>query len=226
MTHEDQHDELGPWAGAYALGALEPDDRRRFEQHLSRCDRCAQEIRLLAPIPGLLARVDADDLDVSIRADTADAIARRVPSDVHALRSSRSRWRAATLAAAAAVILLVGVTLVDEVAGPEPPSAAAAIVTESLAGSTRLTTTERAWGTQIDLDLDGLPPRTQYQLWVVDAAGERTAVANWGPTATGRAVLTSATSTPPDRLDRLVVTSDDPDDVIVDAVIEEHRREQ
>jgi anti-sigma-K factor RskA len=41
---EDPHSLAAP----YALDALEPDERRRFEKHLSRCDRCAGEVRALS----------------------------------------------------------------------------------------------------------------------------------------------------------------------------------
>jgi anti-sigma-K factor RskA len=35
-------------AAPYALDALEPDERRRFERHLRRCTRCSAEVRALA----------------------------------------------------------------------------------------------------------------------------------------------------------------------------------
>ncbi|MET7700379.1 zf-HC2 domain-containing protein, partial [Streptomyces sp. NPDC005485] len=35
-------------AAPYALDALEPAERRRFERHLRRCTRCAAEVRALA----------------------------------------------------------------------------------------------------------------------------------------------------------------------------------
>jgi anti-sigma-K factor RskA len=35
-------------AAPYALDALEPGERRRFERHLGRCDRCAAEVRALS----------------------------------------------------------------------------------------------------------------------------------------------------------------------------------
>jgi anti-sigma-K factor RskA len=41
------HDDLVVLAPAYALGALEPDERRAFETHLASCDRCASELRSL-----------------------------------------------------------------------------------------------------------------------------------------------------------------------------------
>ncbi|MFC4505433.1 MULTISPECIES: anti-sigma factor [Streptomyces] len=40
--------DLHSLAAPYALDALEPDERRRFEKHLRKCDRCAAEVRALA----------------------------------------------------------------------------------------------------------------------------------------------------------------------------------
>ncbi|MGY0063164.1 anti-sigma factor [Streptomyces sp. LZ34] len=46
-------------AGAYALDALEPKERRRYERHLTRCPGCAQEVRDLAQGAVRLARAVA-----------------------------------------------------------------------------------------------------------------------------------------------------------------------
>lgn len=37
--------DLHEWAEAYALGALEPDERGRYRDHLSSCPNCRREIR-------------------------------------------------------------------------------------------------------------------------------------------------------------------------------------
>ncbi|MER6379721.1 anti-sigma factor [Streptomyces sp. NPDC001118] len=44
LRREDPHSLAAP----YALDALEPGERRRFEKHLRGCDRCAAEVRELA----------------------------------------------------------------------------------------------------------------------------------------------------------------------------------
>jgi anti-sigma-K factor RskA len=212
----DHDEELHAWAGAYALGALDPHDRRRFERHLAECVPCASEVRSFAPIPGLLAQLDADDLDATIRPETADAISRQVRHEARQLRTSRNRWRVAAIAAVAAVVVIVAAAVVTD-GGPASDPSVAAAITSSLAESTDVTTTGRGWGTQIDLALTGLPSRARYQLWAVDDAGEWSVAATWGPTPSGRATITGATATPMNRLGRVVVTSDDPDDIIVDA---------
>ncbi|MCX5370975.1 anti-sigma factor [Streptomyces sp. NBC_00103] len=43
-----RREDLHSLAAPYALDALEPDERRRFEKHLTGCDRCAAEVRALA----------------------------------------------------------------------------------------------------------------------------------------------------------------------------------
>lgn len=214
----DHDAELHEWAGAYTLGALDPDDRRRFERHLAECARCATEIRALAPIPGLLAQLDTDDLDSSIRPETADAISRRIQHATQQLRTSRNRWRLAAITAAAIVISVLATVASVTIDNDDPSTdAAAALVTSSLAESTNVTTTTRGWGTQIDLDLTGLPARPGYQLWAIDNDGTWSVAASWGPTDTGRAMITGATATPTTHLSRIVITSDDPDDIIIDA---------
>jgi anti-sigma factor RsiW len=46
-------------AGAYAMDALEPGDRIRFERHLARCDSCAQEVSELRETTARLAVASA-----------------------------------------------------------------------------------------------------------------------------------------------------------------------
>ncbi|MCK1818629.1 anti-sigma factor [Streptomyces sp. XM83C] len=44
LRRDDPHSLAAP----YALDALEPGERERFEKHLARCERCAEEVRALA----------------------------------------------------------------------------------------------------------------------------------------------------------------------------------
>ena len=48
--------------GAYVLGALDPVESRRMEQHVLDCPACAAELEELAALPPLLATVPLDDL--------------------------------------------------------------------------------------------------------------------------------------------------------------------
>lgn len=219
------HEEFSEWAGAYALGALEPDDRRAFERHLADCRICADDVRSFAPISGLLAQIDRSELDDVAGAHTATAIARRVRLEEQRLRTSRQRWRVAALGAAAAGLLVICGFVVaanrdsSTESRPELPPNVAAAVTMSQAESTAVFTSARGWGTEIYIELAGLPPREQYQLWAVDRAGTWSAAATWGPTPTGRAKVTGATSLQADTIDRVVITSEDPNDVLINASV-------
>src|SRR6185295_10124746 len=47
--------------GAYVLGALDPMERARFEEHLESCRACREELVQMAGLPGLLSRVSLED---------------------------------------------------------------------------------------------------------------------------------------------------------------------
>jgi hypothetical protein len=57
MTDPFTHD-----AGPYVLGALPPEDRRAFEEHLATCGQCRAEVQEFAGLPGLLSRLPAGEL--------------------------------------------------------------------------------------------------------------------------------------------------------------------
>ncbi len=233
MTDRD-HDEFREWPGAYALGALEPAERRAFEVHLEGCSTCSDEVRSLLRVHGLLSQLDRaaiDDRPDRRRADIVAARARteQVSEQVE-LRSSRRRWRIAAASSAAAALLIAGAGVVA-VTGTngmgeesDPPSWAEgpivpAAITSTQADTTWISTSARGWGTEIHVDLLGLPQRSQYQLWVVDADGVWTQSSTWGPTPSGGADITGATSVAADALDRIVVTSDDRDEILIDASV-------
>lgn len=49
------HDDVHALSGAYALDALEPEERARFEEHLGRCSACRAEVASLHETTALLA---------------------------------------------------------------------------------------------------------------------------------------------------------------------------
>jgi len=57
MTDGFTHD-----AGPYVLGALPPEDRRAFEEHLATCGQCRAEVQEFAGLPGLLSRLPTGEL--------------------------------------------------------------------------------------------------------------------------------------------------------------------
>ncbi|MBV8349877.1 MAG: zf-HC2 domain-containing protein, partial [Mycolicibacterium sp.] len=48
------------WDAAYVLGSLDPDERRRYEAHLSTCAQCRDAVAELTGMPALLALLDPD----------------------------------------------------------------------------------------------------------------------------------------------------------------------
>lgn len=221
----DVGDDFSEWAGAYAFGALEPSERRAFEQHLETCPSCSDEVRALLPLHGLLAQIDRAEIAAQPDVAIADAIAVRAGLEQQALRTSRRRWRTAAVSTAAAVLLMAITAGVVVVAGrdePDQPTWAegpvvAAAITSSDADSTAVYTSARGWGTEIHVELLGLPQRPQYRLWVVGADGAWTQSSTWGPTPSGGANVTGATFLQADAVDRIVVTSQDRDEILIDA---------
>lgn len=59
--------ELHTLAGPYALDALPPRDRARFERHLAACESCAHEVRGLMETAGRLADATAAPLPPGLR---------------------------------------------------------------------------------------------------------------------------------------------------------------
>jgi anti-sigma-K factor RskA len=50
-----RHDELQAMAAAYVVGALDPDESREFEAHLTQCRECTADVQSLRPVALALA---------------------------------------------------------------------------------------------------------------------------------------------------------------------------
>jgi len=136
MTHEHEHED-----GAYVLGALSPEDRVAFERHLPGCPECAQSVRELAGLPGLLARVpveilDPEKLPMPVPDTLLPALVRR------ARRSQRRRaWITGGLVAAAAAIAIGAVGISSWRDGDDEPPSAVPTVSPTTAPTTAPTPT-------------------------------------------------------------------------------------
>jgi hypothetical protein len=155
---------------AYVLGSLAPAERAEYESHLRTCDECAQAVRELAGMPGLLARVPADVLEEPVLAHPVpDTL---LPGLVAAAQKQQRRRtiRTALLAAAAVAIIAGGSAVVATSLGEgdegrdaaEPP-----VVVETTAPPEQMTSvgygestgwvslTPLAWGgTRVDLSCE------------------------------------------------------------------------
>jgi hypothetical protein len=197
--------------GAYVLGALSPEDRVAFERHLPGCPECAQSVRELAGLPGLLARVPVEILDpeqqpTPVPETLLPALVRRVR------RSQRRRmWLTGGLVAAAAVVAIgaVGVaTLGGDSPGPQATSAPTTaapvrlhpVGAEPISGW--LSLTQVGWGTRLDLTCSYAeesddwqdPSWSTYTMYVTRADGSVEQVASWKGLPGKTMHLTAATS--------------------------------
>ncbi|MFE9453202.1 anti-sigma factor domain-containing protein [Streptomyces sp. NPDC006739] len=84
LNREDLHSLAAP----YALDALEPGERRRFDKHLKDCDRCAAEVRALSEDAVRLAWSTAAPPPAALR-DRVLAAVRTTPQE----RASAARER-------------------------------------------------------------------------------------------------------------------------------------
>ena len=182
MTHDLHH-----LAAAYALDALDGDERREFEAHYSSCDVCVAEVtsfRLVAESLGEAVAVPPPaDLKSKVMAEVADTrqIAPLVPDRVVDLSERRRRKAArpvALAAVAAAIVLIVGLLVFDRDARNSDAEAVLAapdaVVTalEGEVGSLRV-----VWSDELDRvavfgnDLADAGPGMAYELWFVREDG-------------------------------------------------------
>ncbi|WNZ12756.1 anti-sigma factor [Streptomyces sp. 11x1] len=87
-----RREDLHSLAAPYALDALEPDERRRFEQHLESCDRCPAEVRALSEDAVRLAWSTAAPAPAAMR-DRVFAAVRNTPQESGAPQENQS-WSA------------------------------------------------------------------------------------------------------------------------------------
>jgi hypothetical protein len=188
----NDHDRYADWDGAYVLGALAPAERAEYERHLADCYTCQDAVGELAPLPGLLARVDTDTLEAIDELPPAD-LERRL------LAAARPPWWRRTsgrvglgLAAAAAVVAAV-VLPVTLAGGPADHPASDRTVQVALHPSAEAPTSPLSaevglaaehWGTQVDMTCRYAAGGTSYgsrsyALYVVDAAGHDQLVSTW-----------------------------------------------
>jgi anti-sigma-K factor RskA len=176
---DDMHDLVG----AYAVDALDDQEREAYETHLAGCDECVAELARLRESAAVLATsasvVPPPELKERVMAEIRSEPAPVVPIE------SRRRWTGwAPLAVAALVALVLGVVAVvqtvarNELSGPagvvaaaeaaadEPGSIVADFETaDGIVGQVVLTADGE--GFVIPSDLDPLEEARTYQLWVL-----------------------------------------------------------
>jgi hypothetical protein len=202
MERELTHGETAELLGAYALDAVEADEREAIEHHLQECPRCRAEVadhRMVASFMGSAGGPAPEGLWDRIAGSLDEAppelrLAPVVPMSER--RSVSVRLGAAVAAVAAAVIALLGVQVVRlnhkvekvQTARPKDPdtallAAAASALSDPSARQVALRSSDPGVGAQAVLLPDGtgyllagslpaLSPDQTYQLWAV-AGGQK-----------------------------------------------------
>ncbi|MEP9382549.1 zf-HC2 domain-containing protein [Nocardioides sp. KR10-350] len=205
MTGLEGHERYADWDGAYVVGALSPAERAEFERHLAGCALCRHAVTALAPLPGLLARVDPEDAEALLEGGpsavpelppelaTPPADLERRLLAAAGQQSPPSFWRrtstrvglglAAAAAVAAAVVVPVSLQGSD---GPAPQAQGVAValrprVETPLTADVALTPV--AWGTRIEMTCwyakEPYDATHSYALYVLDHDGRPSLVSRW-----------------------------------------------
>ena len=158
MTTENLHE----LTAAYALDALDDDERASYEAHLRECGECRAELASLSETVGVLALAnDGPSPSAGLR-DRIVSAARAEAPKVVALRPRRTRFYAATaVAAAAAVGLAIGLSLALT-GGPSGPRLAL-----KLDGGRPAQLTASGF--------DSIPSESIYEIWVIRSGTPRPA---------------------------------------------------
>jgi anti-sigma factor RsiW len=164
--------------GAYVVGALEPAERRRVEEHLRHCPACAAELTELSPLPGLLDRV-GPDLRGSAVVTPSPGLFARISAAAEPPRRRSHAW--ALVAAALLAVLGVGAGVAVWTAGSGEQSVTAS------AGALRATVaaTEVDGGSALDVAVAGMRPGEACTMVAVDSGGIRHQAGAWPASAAG-----------------------------------------
>lgn len=186
----EQSDFFLDYDAAYVMGALDPHDRRAFEEHLTTCARCSAAVAELAGMPGLLAQVPVQQM-LAPRATpepVPDTLLPRLAAVIRAQQRRRRVWTG--VLGAAAACLIAGVVLTTSPwsgSGSEPRGAVVAMQADRAVPVSATVGLESAdYGTRINVECtykDGTSPPGgdwTYTLEVVpNDGGPAQTVAQW-----------------------------------------------
>src|SRR5690242_6557825 len=103
-------DDLHTLSGAYALNAVEAEEAREFERHMSGCQACRDEVRELRETAAAMGAAEAETPPAALKARVLQAAARhpqRAPAVTHIDTVKRRRRLIGLVAAAAAVLAVI-----------------------------------------------------------------------------------------------------------------------
>lgn len=166
--------------GAYVLGAVSAAEREFLDRHLEECVTCRAELVGLAPLPGLLSRVSADDLDGEPAPDAPPP--QLPPRPRRRMPAIRHRWVLA-IASACVLVLAVAAGGLFLPGSRHPETTAATVVLSGTDADTGVRGTARAtaqpWGSGVSLRLLYVQPRAHCRLVVNARDGSKAVAGSW-----------------------------------------------
>jgi hypothetical protein len=113
VTTERSHAEIEELIGAYAIDALDPDERLVVDDHLPTCPRCRAEVADLREVAALLVYSGGDAPAglwdrIAATLDEVPPPMRLGVVPLDAARAKRRRWQLAAGALAVAAVVLIG----------------------------------------------------------------------------------------------------------------------
>jgi anti-sigma factor RsiW len=209
VTDHRPDDDLAEWDAAYVLGALNPDERRTYENYLATNPQRSAEVTELAGIPDILDVLSPEE--ALALTDLGDGpAAQDRPDNVTPLaraerqRQSRRARFAGVIAVAAALAIVggvVGATVFPRTTESVQTVAMAPMQPGSRPGLTaQLAVTEKKWGTELnwacEYTKDWARDVESYDIVVTTRDGGQMVVGSWRPAGDEATGLSAATSVP------------------------------
>ncbi len=164
--------------GAYALGVLDEAEAFRFEDHLMECPQCSAQVSEFRPATRqLMLYRRATPRSVHPFAAPGPRLLDRLLGEVAARNRTGRRRR--LYAVAASVVLAVGGPAIAIVSSHEPRSDQISATDTRTGVWAQVTTQDRVWGSEVDVQVkDSGGPRA-CQLVVVGMDGSEQTVTSW-----------------------------------------------
>jgi anti-sigma factor RsiW len=169
--HERWEDDLAAWA----LGALEPAEARRFERHLAQCERCRADLRWLRPaVDALPAGVTQVAPPPRLRGELMATVRSEARKSAAPRRPRWPRWlsipRPALAALGAAALIGAGVAGYA-LRGDSDEASYQASVTQAGRGAEAELVVEGDEGTLHARDMPRLSRDQVFQAWIQEGDG-------------------------------------------------------